>query len=49
MNAGRMPNSKQNLNIRILSLNVKGSNTTNKEKLHHLITENPKKEKLIFE
>ena len=39
MNARTMPNSKQNTNIRILSLNVKGFNTTNKEKLHHLVIE----------
>ena len=44
MNARTMPNSKQNTNIRILSLNMKGFNTTNKEKLHHLITEYQKRE-----
>ena len=44
MNARIMPNSKQNTNIRILSLNVKGFNTTNKEKLHHLIIECQKRE-----
>ena len=44
MNARTMPNSKQNTNIRILSLNVKGFNTINKEKLHHLITECQKRE-----
>ena len=44
MNAGTMPNSKQNTNIRVLSLNVKEFNTTNKEKLYHLITECQKRE-----
>jgi len=39
INAGSVPITKQSSNIRILSLNVKGLNTTNIEKLHYLIKE----------
>ena len=39
MNAGVIPTTKRSTNIRILSLNVKGFNITNKEKLNHLIKE----------
>ena len=35
MNAGLLLNTKKETNIRILSLNVKGFNTTNKENINY--------------
>jgi len=39
MNTESLSNTKKKTNIRILSLNVKGFNATNKEKVNHLINE----------